>query len=285
MSVRWKSSHVFTYHGTPYTTPSSTVVHQITEREPAGWTVADAATRESSRTSPSSATNSGTHVLPSWATSGVALPTYAVSSFSCAAVQGICCTRTRMPGFSRSNAGISSATTSPSRPSPQKSSTTPPAAGRQPARAAMKTAATRHFSLGTSSREFTRDASQAPAHEPPAREPRPAQPARDVRVGTQQLPHEPRAVVLGHREHRSFIDAEVIGVEPAELRIHPPLGCLSHRRERRVECVEETVRREQVHAVLFPRRIQPDVHGGGTGNPRAGGSAARLVRHRLPRHR
>src|SRR5439155_965180 len=124
-------------------------VERAAERGLREGAVADAATRESSRTSPSSATNSGTHVLPSWATSGVALPTYAVSSFSCAAVQGICCTRTRMPGFSRSNAGISSATTSPSRPSPQKSSVTPPATGRQPARAAMKTAATSRLFTGT----------------------------------------------------------------------------------------------------------------------------------------
>src|SRR3989475_8274999 len=50
------------------------------------------------------------------------------------------------------------------------------------------------------------DTSRAPAREPPAREPRPAQPAHDIRISTQQLPQEPRAVVLGHREHRSFVD-------------------------------------------------------------------------------
>src|SRR2546427_5203486 len=77
------------------------------------------------------------------------------------------------------------------------------------------------------------DTSRTPPREPPAREPRPAQPARDVRVGTEQLPHEPRAVVLGHREHRSFIDAEVVGVEPAEPRVDAPLGCLSGGREGR----------------------------------------------------
>ena len=37
------------------------------------------------------------------------------------AVQGICCTSTLMPGFSRSNRGMNSATTSPSRPMPQNS--------------------------------------------------------------------------------------------------------------------------------------------------------------------
>src|SRR2546422_11004076 len=89
------------------------------------------------------------------------------------------------------------------------------------------------------------DTSRAPPREPPAREPRPAQPARDVWVGAQQLPHEPRAVVLRHREHRSFVDAEVVGVEPAEPRVDAPLGCLSGGREGRIERVEEAERREQ----------------------------------------
>ena len=51
----------------------------------------------------SSAANSGIHVLPNWHTSGVASPANAVSSFSWAAFQGICCTRTRCPGSARSN--------------------------------------------------------------------------------------------------------------------------------------------------------------------------------------
>ncbi len=71
------------------------------------------------------ATISGIQVLPIWAMSGTDSPTYAVSSFSCAAVQGICCTVTLMPGFCRSNSGIMSATTSPSRPRPQNSMCVP----------------------------------------------------------------------------------------------------------------------------------------------------------------
>ena len=65
---------------------------------------------------PSAPANSGIHVLPNCATSGVDLPTCAVSSFSCAALHGICWTRTRMPGCSRSNCGTSFATCSPSAP-------------------------------------------------------------------------------------------------------------------------------------------------------------------------
>src|SRR5437867_4185654 len=61
-------------------------------------------------------TNSGIHVLPSWQRSGVEEPAYAVSSFSWAAFQGIISTRTAMPGFLRSNSGISFCTYSPSAP-------------------------------------------------------------------------------------------------------------------------------------------------------------------------
>jgi len=59
-------------------------------------------------------------VLPNWATSGVVSPAIAVSSFWCAAFHGSCCTSTRMSGCSRSNAGISCATASLSRPIAQK---------------------------------------------------------------------------------------------------------------------------------------------------------------------
>src|SRR5512139_956254 len=53
----------------------------------------------------------------------MALPTYAVSSFSCAALHGICCTRTCTPAVRRSNSGRSCCTTSPSRPMAQNSMT------------------------------------------------------------------------------------------------------------------------------------------------------------------
>src|SRR6478736_2621536 len=48
--------------------------------------------------------------------SGSASPANAVSSFSCAAVSGICCTWMCTPGCARSNSGSNCATTSPSRP-------------------------------------------------------------------------------------------------------------------------------------------------------------------------
>src|SRR5438270_334257 len=51
-------------------------------------TVADAPIRASSAATAPSATSSGSHVFPSCITSGIASPTYAVRSFSCAALHG-----------------------------------------------------------------------------------------------------------------------------------------------------------------------------------------------------
>src|SRR5215831_13067390 len=42
-----------------------------------------------------------------------------------------------------------------------------------------------------------------------------AERAHDVRVAAHGPPHQPGPVVLDHRQDRTLIDAEVVGVEPA----------------------------------------------------------------------
>ena len=59
----------------------------------------DVASRASSGSSAPSTTSSGIQVLPTCTTSGIAPPTYAVSSFSCAALHGICWTRDAPAGM------------------------------------------------------------------------------------------------------------------------------------------------------------------------------------------
>ena len=92
--------------GAPSVAPSSDgrVEHA---REEVGARRAPASSRAtaSSGSSAPSAASSGIQVLPSWTTSGSASPTNAVRSFSCAALHGICCTRTRTPGWRASKAG------------------------------------------------------------------------------------------------------------------------------------------------------------------------------------
>src|SRR5438105_14905253 len=77
-------------------------------------------------------------------------------------------------------------------------------------------------------------------HEPSSCEPRPAQPLHDVRVGVHHAPHQPRAIVLDHRDDGPLVDAEIIDVEP------PGRAAL---RERRIERVAKAVGGEQARAV------------------------------------
>jgi hypothetical protein len=64
------------------------------EESASGVTSFERASQGPSGSSERSASNSAIQVLPSCATSGVARPTCEVSSFSCAAVHGICCSST-----------------------------------------------------------------------------------------------------------------------------------------------------------------------------------------------
>src|SRR5207253_2100506 len=103
------------------------------------------------------------------------------------------------------------------------------------------------------SREFTRDSSRRASSwrtfllDPSPREPRPAQPAHNVRVAAHEPPDELRAVVLGHREDGPLVDAQVIDVEPAAG---------ARLRERGIEGVAEAVGREQVAAVSLAHRVE-----------------------------
>src|ERR1051325_3840443 len=133
------------------------------------------------------ATNSGIHVFPICATSGVDSPTYAVSNFSCAAVHGICWTTTRMVGFCLSNSGMRAATCSPSEPNDQKVRT----------------------SRGTAARPR---AARASLGQPSSRESSACQPAPHMFIALHDAPHELAAMVLNHRHDWSLIDAEVVHV-------------------------------------------------------------------------
>src|SRR5687767_7375800 len=226
----------------PYACPSTTFVLQLPGKKSDTVSDVERATYGSSGSSASSATNSGTHVLPSMAMSGVASPTNAVSSFSCAAVHGICCTRTRTPGFSRSNSCTSCATTSPSRPIAQ---------------SRMVSASVRLDDVHPADRDATstRLLIARPTLsliKPTSGETRSLQAGLDVGVRAHHPPDEPRAVVLDHRDDRSLVDAEVIGVEPRDAGHHRPgLRCQPGTRKRRVEGVEESVLREQPIAVFL----------------------------------
>src|SRR5690349_9611949 len=151
-----------------------------------------------------------------------------------------------MPGWSRSNSGMSVWRTSPSRPKAQNSmSVSLPAAD-----AEWQAATARHSPVRAAvpSREFTRaPRSRTLPGEPSACEARAAQPAHDVWVAPHRVPHEPRAIVLDHRDDRSLIDSQVVDVEPAGgARL-----C-----ERRVERVAEAVGREKRTAVGLAHGVQ-----------------------------
>ncbi len=98
------------YHGSACVTPPSTVVSSTPGKKSFGSSAGVFASHGSSGSSAPSSANSGIHVLPSWITSGSAPPTNAVSSFSCAALHGICCTRTVTPGLRASKSGTSART-------------------------------------------------------------------------------------------------------------------------------------------------------------------------------
>src|ERR1043165_1737874 len=82
-------------------------------------------------------------------------------------------------------------------------------------------------------------------------------PAHDVGVLAHQFPDEFRAPVLDHRQDRTLVDAEIIGVEPPEsahdatmVELNPWCS------ERWIECVDKTITAEQVITVRSPHRNQ-----------------------------
>src|SRR6266511_3230327 len=173
--------------------------------------------------------------------SGVASPTKAVRSFSCAALHGICWTTTRMEGLRRSKSGMSAATRSPSAPRAQNWS-----CSRTSRRSAQDTNAKCKMQNAKSHRPtfcILHFAFCISVLQPPAREPRPLQPPYHVRIPPHHAPHQPAPVVLDHRHDRSFVDAEVVDVEPADPGDHAAVLELFAAAQGRVEGVEEAVRR------------------------------------------
>src|SRR5258708_7357880 len=86
--------------------------------------------------------------------------------------------------------------------------------------------------------------------QPPAFEPRPLETTAHMGVAPHDSPDESAAVVLDHRDGQSLVDAQIIGVEPADPRNPPP----AHQRyvvvEARIERVDEAVSRVNVLPVL-----------------------------------
>ena len=83
-----------------------------------------------------------------------------------------------------------------------------------------------------------------PSH-PPAKS-RALQSANDMRILAHRLPHQLAAVVLDHRHDRTFVDAEVVDVEPALCGIDAAVLELLGRAQRRIEGVEEAVLRIEI---------------------------------------
>src|SRR5437867_10482530 len=80
--------------------------------------------------------------------------------------------------------------------------------------------------------------------------------SNDVRIRPHHAPHEISPEVLDHRQNRSLIDAEVIDVEPAKIRIHAAYLLLAGGGECGIEGVEEAVGREKMIAVRGAHREQ-----------------------------
>src|SRR5687767_13096436 len=128
-----------------------------------------------------------------------------------------------MPGFARSNAGISSDTTSPSRPIAQSLSVAAsrPDAGVHAVSVMATTVADNLILLLLI--------------EPSTGETSALESTHDVRIRAHRSPDEIRPVVLYHRDDRPLVDSQVIGVEPANAAHHTPVLRLQVDVERRIE--------------------------------------------------
>src|SRR6476659_735984 len=187
------------------------------------------------------AANSGTQVLASIAMSGVASATYAVRSFSCAADHGICCTSTFTPGCAFSNAGMSWDTTSPSRPiAHSRSLISFDDDGAHETAAAITTARAAPASVRP----------RALTIKPPAGESGFLQAGDDVLVLPHRLPHQIGPVILDHCDDRPLVDAQIIGVEPADSGNDVAVMRVDVDVERRVERIDETVWPENIVAIF-----------------------------------
>src|SRR5262249_6403255 len=206
------------------------------------------AAKRSSGSSAFSATSSGIQVFPSWHRSGVESPANAVSNFSWAAVQGSCCSFTRMVGWSRSKSRSSSATTSLSRPMAQKRTTVSRADGEsdgesQPGVSASVAARPRSAARNSAVRELLTGAG-----EPPTREAGFLEATTQIRVLAHHAPDQGATIVLHHRQDHALVDAEVVTGDPAELGDALAVSERNVVGERSIERVEKAVLRVDVLA-------------------------------------
>src|SRR5262249_36407701 len=120
-----------------------------------------------------------------------------------------------MSGRSRRNSWISSAATSPSRPTAQKLTVSEPCVRRVQPRGAAASGAIASIVCRRVTIELrTRLLRRRRLCEPAAGEARALQSAPDVRIALHELPDEAAAIVLDHRHDRALVDAEVVGVDP-----------------------------------------------------------------------
>ena len=81
------------------------------------------------------------------------------------------------------------------------------------------------------------------------------QPRADVRVPAHHLPDQPRSLVLDHRQNRPLIDAQIVAVDPADVRIDGPCRRRALVPEAGVEAVEEPVTAVKPCAAAIDHRL------------------------------
>src|SRR3712207_6669236 len=98
-------------------------------------------------------------------------------------------------------------------------------------------------------RDWSSDVCSSDLLQPPARKPRAAEAADDVRVPLHEIPQQSRSIILDHEEDRPLVDPEVVAVEPAAPGHNPAVLDPTAELVRRIERVEKAVLREEIGPV------------------------------------
>src|SRR4051812_4646638 len=160
-----------------------------------------------------------------------------------------------MSGCSFSNPGTSCERTSPSRPMAQMRRVVLLRAEaleqeeRSNVSSNAKAPPTRRVNAGRNT--FTRMCS---IPQPSTCEARPFQTRHHVRILAHRFPDQTAAIVLDHRDDRTLIDSQIVGVEPAYSRYDLAMVRLDRQLERRIVGIDESVIREEVVAILLTNR-------------------------------
>src|SRR5215510_5054806 len=82
--------------------------------------------------------------------------------------------------------------------------------------------------------------------QPSAREPSAAHPPDDAAIPLQEIPDHSTSPILGHRDDRSLVDSQIVGVEPGKtLDDVTMMERRSVRAKGRIERVDESIFAEQ----------------------------------------